>query len=212
MHDHAVGRAAVANPPGQPARVDAGDARQLVAQQPRPQMRRGAPVGRLGDVGAHDQAARRRRHGLDVLGVGADVADVREREGDDLPGVGRIGQDLLIAGDRGVEANFADRADGGAEAASPEHRAVAENQRAGGGTGRQGRWRRHAVSSPGGRAATAPRGRAPRRRNAAFPPGIAGCGVVYGKAIRGSSLSDSAFVSIHTVRPPAVGPACCEPA
>src|SRR5262249_42470859 len=130
------------------------------------------------------------------LGIGADVADVRERKGDDLPGVGRIGQDLLIAGDRGVEADLADRVRRRAEAAPPEHRAVGENQRAGGVTGRQGRWRRHALDSPGGRGATPPRASAARARNAAFPPGIAGCGVVYGKAIRGSSLSDSAFAQM----------------
>ena len=32
-----------------------------------------------------------------------------KREGDDLPGIGGIGQDLLIAGHGGVEADLADR-------------------------------------------------------------------------------------------------------
>jgi hypothetical protein len=47
---------------------------------------------------------------LDVLVVGADIADMREGEGDDLPGIGRVGQDFLIAGHRGVEADLADSA------------------------------------------------------------------------------------------------------
>jgi hypothetical protein len=41
--------------------------------------------------------------------VHAVVADVRIREGDHLPGVRRIGDDLLVAGERGVEHHLADR-------------------------------------------------------------------------------------------------------
>ena len=67
---------------------------------------------------------------LDVLGVGADIADMREGEGDDLAGIGGIGHDLLIAGHRGVEADLADRCARGADAPAPEHRAVGENQTA----------------------------------------------------------------------------------
>ena len=77
--------------------------------QPGVQMLRRPPVGRLGDVLLHHQAARRDRGGLDVLAVGADIADMREGEGDDLSGVGRVGQRLLIAGHAGVEADLAHR-------------------------------------------------------------------------------------------------------
>ena len=42
-----------------------------------------------------------------VLGVDAGVADVRIRERDDLPAVGRVGEDLLVPGDRGVEHHLA---------------------------------------------------------------------------------------------------------
>ena len=84
--------------------------------QPLIEMARGAPARRLGDGGAQDHAARagRRRHvdGLDVLLVGADIADMREREGDDLARIGGIGEDLLVAGHRGVEAHLADRVAG----------------------------------------------------------------------------------------------------
>ncbi len=39
--------------------------------------------------------------------VGADVADMGKCEGDDLSGIGRVGQDFLIAGNGRVEANLA---------------------------------------------------------------------------------------------------------
>ena len=42
-----------------------------------------------------------------VVRIRAVVADLRIRENDDLAGVGRIGEDLLVAGDGGVEDNFA---------------------------------------------------------------------------------------------------------
>jgi len=62
------------------------------------------------------RAARRQR--LDVLEIGADVADVREGEADDLTGVGGIGHDLLIAGHAGVEADPRHLHAGGADAAA----------------------------------------------------------------------------------------------
>ena len=95
----------------------------------------GAVVRRRGDVGVQDDAARARRRrevdGLDVLLVGADIADMREREGDDLPGIGRIGEDFLVAGHRGVEADLADRVAGRAEPHAFQHGAVGEHQERG---------------------------------------------------------------------------------
>ena len=44
------------------------------------------------------------------------------------PGIGGIGQDLLVAGHGGVEADLADRGAGGAEAESFQHRAVGEHE------------------------------------------------------------------------------------
>ena len=66
-------------------------------------------LGGLGRVPLHHHAGGEGLGGLVVLGVHPDVADVREGEGDDLPGVGGIGHDLLVAGHRGVEAELADR-------------------------------------------------------------------------------------------------------
>jgi hypothetical protein len=94
-----------------------------------------AVIGRPRDLGIeHDPArARRRRHvdGLDVLLIGADVADMREGEGDDLPRIGGIGQDLLIAGHRGVEADLANGFACRTEAETFEHGAVGQHQEGG---------------------------------------------------------------------------------
>jgi uncharacterized protein YqeY len=54
---------------------------------------------------------------------------VGKGEGDDLPGIGRIGQNFFIAGHRGVEADLAHRMAGGAEAEAFEHGAVGQHQK-----------------------------------------------------------------------------------
>jgi hypothetical protein len=93
------------------------------------------PFSRMSAVsagGAQDDTAcaRRRRHvdGLDVLVVGADVADVRKSESDDLPGIGGIGEDFLIAGHGGVEAHLANGAADGAESDPFQHDTVSQHQ------------------------------------------------------------------------------------
>jgi hypothetical protein len=91
-----------------------------------------AVIGRRRDRRVQHDAARPRRrrhvHRLDVVLVGADIADMRECEGDDLPGIGRIGEDLLIAGHGGVEADLAHRMPGCAEAEAFEDGAVGEHE------------------------------------------------------------------------------------
>jgi hypothetical protein len=89
-----------------------------------------AEVRRLGHVLPHDHAKRMRRIRLDIVGVGADVADVREGEGDDLARERRVGHDLLVSGHRGVETHLAHRRAFRAETAAPGHLAVRENQNA----------------------------------------------------------------------------------
>ena len=113
MRDHGVRHALGADQAGERAGVDAGEPDDAARLEPLVEVPRRPVVRGVGDVGAQDDAARarRRRHvdGLDVLLVGADIADVGKREGDDLPGIGGIGQDLLVSGHGGVEADFADR-------------------------------------------------------------------------------------------------------
>ena len=93
-----------------------------------------AKIRRRGHVGAHDRADRGRAGGvddLDVLVVDADDSDMREGEGDDLGGVGGVGQDFLVAGHRGVEADFAGRRAGRADPEALDHHAVGEHDHAG---------------------------------------------------------------------------------
>jgi len=56
---------------------------------------------------------------------------MRKGEGDELPGIGRIGENLLIAGHRGVEADLADRLAFRAEAKTLQHGAVGEHEQRG---------------------------------------------------------------------------------
>ena len=133
--------APIAQMPGEPARIDARDAHQIVGAQPVVEMPLGAVARRPGHLGAQHQPARGGGGRLEVLGVRADVADMGKGEGDDLPGVGGIGQDLLIARDRGVEAKLSHAPPASAQSTAPENRAVGKKKR------RRGRevGRRHGV-------------------------------------------------------------------
>ena len=128
MVERDVGSTPVAEAPGQPAGVDAAHGDQVVALQPGVEVLGVAVVGRVGDVRAEDRAPGGGRGRLDVFRVGADVADMGEGEGDDLPGVGGICQDFLVAGHRGVEAELAERGAVGARAPAPEDAAIVQEQ------------------------------------------------------------------------------------
>ena len=158
VRDDAVRHALLADQRGQRARVDAGDADDAARLQPLVEVARRAEVRRLGDVGLQNAAAhagaRRGVDRLDVFLVGADIADMRKGEGDDLAGIGGVGQDLLVAGHRGVEADLAGRLADRAEADALDDGAVGEHEEG-------GRFR----FAPGGRASSLPRGAA-----AALPP------------------------------------------
>ena len=136
VRDDAVGHALFADQPRQRPRVEARYADDAAGAQPAVEMFRGAVVRRVGDVGAQHAAAHARRGGevrrLDVLVIGADIADMGEGEGDDLPGIGGVGQDFLIAGDGGVEADLADRFARRAEAEALDRGAVLQNEEGGG--------------------------------------------------------------------------------
>ena len=91
----------------------------------------GAPVARFGRVPFHHHAVGDGVGGFIIVGVDADVADMREGEGDDLARIGRVGHDFLIAGHRGVEAQFRHGLAGGAKAHAVEQRAVGQCQTGG---------------------------------------------------------------------------------
>ena len=84
--------------PHECARVDLGQHGDRVAFHVLVGHLLGAPVGADGGELAHDQAFDVRARGLVICLVGAVVSDLGIGENDDLPGVGGIGGDLLVAG------------------------------------------------------------------------------------------------------------------
>ena len=135
MCDDRVRHALLADEGGERAGIEAGKPDDAAAFQPSVEVPRRAVVRRLRDRRMQHDAARtgRRREvdRLDIFVVGADISDVGKREGDDLPGIGGIGEDLLIAGHRCVEADLADGMAGVAEANAFEHGAVREHKQRG---------------------------------------------------------------------------------
>ena len=59
-----------------------------------------------------------------VIAVCAGIADVRVRQGDDLPAIGRIREDFLIARHRGIEYDFPDSLAFGTNRRAVKNRAI----------------------------------------------------------------------------------------
>ncbi len=135
MSNDRIGHAFLPNECGERARIDAGEPDHATALEPLIEMPRRPVIRRRGDgrVQHHPARTGRRREidCLDVLVVGADIADMGEGEGDDLAGIGRIGEDLLVAGHRGIEADLADGVAGGAQPKAFQHGAVGKNEQRG---------------------------------------------------------------------------------
>ncbi len=135
MGDDAVGHAVLADAGGQGAGIDTGDADDVALLEPGIELFGSAVVGWIGDVGLEHDAADAGEsghvHRLDVFVVGADIADMGEGEGDDLAGIGGVGQDLLVAGHGGVEAHFAGSVADGTDAAALEAGPVRQDQKCG---------------------------------------------------------------------------------
>ena len=106
--DDAVHDALAAQLAGQTAGVDAGEADNLLRLEVLVERYLAAPVGRIFAHLAHDEAGDPALARLVVVKVDAVVADERVGHGNDLTVVGRVGQDLLIAGHAGVEYDLAD--------------------------------------------------------------------------------------------------------
>ena len=105
--DAAVLRAALAQDARQLARVDVGDADDVRLAQISRQILRAAPVRREARQIADDEPGGENAPRLRVVGIDADVADVRIRQRDDLTRIRGIGEDLLVAGHRRVEHDLA---------------------------------------------------------------------------------------------------------
>ena len=133
--DDAVGHALVADQVGEFAGVDARQADDASGLQPFVEMLGGAVIGGLGDGGldhaAFDGGGGREVGGFKIVIIGADIADVGEGEGDDLAGIGGVGEDFLIAGHGGVEADFAHGLAFGAKALAFDDGAIGEDEKAG---------------------------------------------------------------------------------
>ena len=127
MRNHRIRHALGADQRGQRPGVDAGQADDAARLQPLVEV--------IGDRRAQDHATRAGRRGhvhrLDVFLVGTDIADMREGEGDELTGIGRIGEDFLISGHRRVEADLADGMAFRAETEAFQHGAIGEHKERG---------------------------------------------------------------------------------
>ena len=80
-----------------------------------------AEIGGVGDGFADDKAAGDRGGGFMVIAIRADIADMGGGEGNNLSGVGGVGEDFLIAGHRRVEADFTRGTAGAADAVAGKH-------------------------------------------------------------------------------------------
>ncbi len=119
--------ASLAQDAGEAAGVDAGDANRALLLQVVGEGLRGAEVRRCTRDFPQHQPSQAHAAGFIILGIDADVADVRVGERHDLLGVGGIREDFLIAGHGGVEHHFAtdEAIDANREAA--KNRAVGES-------------------------------------------------------------------------------------
>ncbi len=108
------------------SRIDAGDRDRFTLDQELLERMARAPARMQERQVADDEARGVDGIGLEVLGRDAGIADVRVGQRDDLAGIGRVGQDLLVARHRGVEHDLAGRDAGRPDGNTPKHRAVLE--------------------------------------------------------------------------------------
>lgn len=88
-----------------------------------------APVRRqLGEL-ADDESFNVRSRGFFVVEVRTHVANVGIRQADNLAGVAGVGENFLVAGETGIENDFAATAGTGARRAPVKYASVLERQR-----------------------------------------------------------------------------------
>ena len=86
------------------------------------------PIGGLCWIPFHNHPCRDWIGGLVILGGDACVANMREGEGYDLPSIGGVGHNLLIARHRGVEAQLGNGLACGAKTLAVEHGSISQNK------------------------------------------------------------------------------------
>ena len=124
--------ALVAEMTGEPAGVDPGDAGDRAPDEELLEGPGRAPVARTVAEIPHDHPAAVGPGRLVVGGIDPVVADLGVGEGDDLAGIGRVGDDLLVAGEHGVEHRFPGGHPAlglGADGLALEHGPVGQHQR-----------------------------------------------------------------------------------
>jgi hypothetical protein len=77
---------------------------------------------------ADDERFDVRSRGLLVVEIGADVADVRICQTDDLAGVAWVGENFLVTGEAGIENDFAAAARDGAGRAAVKNASVFQRE------------------------------------------------------------------------------------
>src|SRR5580658_4032287 len=112
----------------QGARVEIGDDRDVGVGEEGARFFIGAPVA--GDAGefAYGETFDVRLAGFVVGSAGAVIADLGVGENDNLPGIGGIGEDFLIAGNSGIEDYFAGTFGGRTKTPAFEDRSVFQGQ------------------------------------------------------------------------------------
>ncbi len=121
-------RALVAQDARQPARVDIGDGQHVLALEVVVQGPLAAKIaGHQWQIANH-QSRRTDARGFDILVIDAGVADMRIGERDDLPGIGGVGKDFLIAGHGRIENHLAAGLSIGADGAAMKYAAICQGQ------------------------------------------------------------------------------------
>ena len=103
MGERGMGGPLLADGAGQAAGINTADRDAAPCRQPFGQRLDRTPAAGVGGHPFDNHAGGNRIAGFIVFGRGAGVADMGEGKGDDLPRIGRIGHDFLIAGHRRVE-------------------------------------------------------------------------------------------------------------
>ncbi len=127
-HDAAILGALLPQDAGQAPGIDVGDGHHPEAGQVVRQGLAAAPAAHQGWQVTNHQTGRVHTGRFLVLRIHTGVADMGIGQGDDLTGVGRVGQDLLVTGHGGVEHHLADGLTRGTDGDAMEQTAVFQCQ------------------------------------------------------------------------------------